>query len=154
MYCDRVPTQPTSSRTPLKMSAARTGCLLPRSVPSIIFPSNTPLLLFTHTRTHKHARTRACVCVCLCVRGYLADTLSQPPPHACWCQGIWERRIVCVVGDDASARRKLQNPPLQNPALIKPPPHYTQTSGGKCINVHVRFHVKKISSCTLSSSVN
>lgn len=104
------------------MSAARTGCLLPRSIPSIIFPSNTPLLLFTHTRTHKHARTRACVCVCVCVRGYLADTLSQPPPHACWCQGIWERRIVCVVGDDASARRKLQNPPLQNPALIKPPP--------------------------------
>lgn len=38
--------------TPLKMSAVRTECLLPRSIPSIIFSSNTPLLPYTHTHTH------------------------------------------------------------------------------------------------------
>lgn len=60
--------QPTSSHKPLKMSAARTGCLPPHSIPSIIFPSNTPLLLLTLIHTHTQTQTQA--------RGYLADTLS------------------------------------------------------------------------------
>lgn len=77
--------------TPLNLTATRAARLLPCSVPSIIFPSNTTLLVFTHTHTNTHTLLTGC---------HSTVRWLSVSKNLHWSEVGNLKTIVCVVSDN------------------------------------------------------